>query len=129
MFATLVAKSIPAAAPFGQKADVIARFVGWIRRGRDAHCVAALDPRLAVDAGLSSGFAWRSERVMIDHAAVMATEICGDRHMARQVLELGHPGVLADFQHAGRSRSGAKQAPTRTSLCASVSIQSSDFRP
>jgi hypothetical protein len=103
MSATLIARSQPAAALFGQKARVIARFLGWIRQSRDAHCVSTLDPRLAADAGLSARFAWRTERFMIDRAAALATEACGDRRMARQLFELDHPGVLADFQHASRS--------------------------
>jgi hypothetical protein len=40
---------------------------------------------------------------MIDHVAVLATQARGDRRMARQILDLDHPGVLADFQNAGRS--------------------------
>ena len=102
MSATLIARSQPAAALFGQKAGVIARFLGWVRQSRDAHCVSTLDPRLAADAGLSARFAWRTEHFMIDRAAVLATEPCGDRRMARQILELDHPGVLADFLRAGR---------------------------
>jgi hypothetical protein len=103
MSATLITRSQPAAALFGQKGGAITRFLGWIRRSQDAYCVAALDPRLAADAGLSAKFAGRTERFTIDRAAVLATETCGDRRMARQILELDHPGVLADFQHAGRS--------------------------
>jgi hypothetical protein len=103
MSATLIAPSQPAAALFGQKGGVIARFLGWIRKSQDAYCVAALDPRLAADAGLSGKFAWPTERFMIDRATILATEAPGDRRMTRQVLELDHPGVLADFQHAGRS--------------------------
>jgi hypothetical protein len=103
MSATLIARSQPAAALFGQEAGVIASFLGWICQSRNAHCVSTLDPRLAADAGLSVRFAWRTERFVIDRAAVLATEACGDRRMARQILELDHPGVLADFQHAGRS--------------------------
>jgi hypothetical protein len=33
--------------------------------------------------------------------------MCGDRRMARQMLELDHPGVLADFQHAVIRREAA----------------------
>ena len=102
MSATLIARSQPAAALFGQKAGVIARFLGWVRQSRDAHCVSTLDPRLAADAGLSARFAGRTEHFMIDRAAVLATETCGDRRVARQILELDHPGVLADFQRAGK---------------------------
>jgi hypothetical protein len=103
MSATVIARSQPTAALFGQKAGIIAHFLGWIRQSRDAHCISTLDPRLAADAGLSARFSWRNERFMIDRAAVLATEASGDRRMARQILELDHPGVLADFQHAGRS--------------------------
>ena len=71
-------------------------------RSRGAHCVSTLDPRLAADAGLSARFAGRTEHFMIDRAAVLATETCGDRRVARQILELDHPGVLADFLRAGR---------------------------
>ena len=95
---TLITRSHPAAALFGQKGGIITRFLGWIRKSQDAYCVAALDPRLAADAGLSA-----TERFTIDRAAVLVTEACGDRRMARQILELDHPGMLADFQHAGRS--------------------------
>ena len=102
MSATLIARSQPAAALFGQEAGVIASFLGWICQSRNAHCVSTLDPRLAADAGLSVRFAWRTERFVIDRAAVLATEACGDRRMARQILELDHPGVLADFQRAGK---------------------------
>jgi hypothetical protein len=103
MSATLIDRSQSAAAPFGQKAGVIARLLGWIRQSQDAHCVSTLDPRLAADAGLSAGLARRTEHFIIDHAAILDTEARGDRHMARQILELDHPGVLADFQRAGRS--------------------------
>ena len=103
MSATLIDRSQSAAAPFGQKAGVIDRLLGWIRQSQDAHCVSTLDPRLAADAGLSARFAWRPEHFMIDHAAVLAAEARCDRRMARQILELDHPGVLADFQRAGRS--------------------------
>lgn len=100
MVATLLVQSMPAAAPLGENAGVTARLAGWIRKSRDARCVTALDPRLAADAGLPARFHWRAER---DCAAATATEACGDRRIARQVLELDHPGVLADFQQADRS--------------------------
>src|SRR5579859_745534 len=58
MSITLIARSLRAAAPFGQKAGVVARLLGWIRQSRDANCVAALDPQLAADAGLSARPAW-----------------------------------------------------------------------
>ena len=102
MSATAIARSQPTAALFSQKAGVIARVLGWICQSRDAHCISTLDPRLAADAGLSARFSWRAERFMIDRAAVLATETCGDRRVARQILELDHPGVLADFQRAGK---------------------------
>jgi hypothetical protein len=59
-----------------------------VSQSRDAHCISTLDPRLAADAGLSARFAWWTERFMIDRAAVLATETCGDRRMARQIFEL-----------------------------------------
>jgi hypothetical protein len=103
MSATVIARCQPTAALFGRKAGVIARFLGWICKRRDTHCISTLDPRLAAAAGLSARFSWRTERFMIDRAAVLATEACCDRRLARQILELDHPGVLADFQNAGRS--------------------------
>ena len=107
MSVTVIASSRPAAALLGRKAGAIACFLGWIRQRRDAHCISTLDPRLAGDAGLSPRSSWRTERLMIDLPAVLATEACGDRRLARQILELDHPGVLADFQNAGRSGAAA----------------------
>ena len=54
MSATLITRSQPAVALFGQRGRAITRFLGWIRQSQDTHCVSTLDPRLAADAGLSA---------------------------------------------------------------------------